>query len=65
MAVALMRENSAKANTSIYQAAKSQPQYAGMGTTLVVALFYDNRMTVGAHRRFAPVPPARRGIQRR
>jgi protein phosphatase len=37
----------AKANTSIYQAAQSQPQYAGMGTTLVVCLFYDNKMTVG------------------
>jgi serine/threonine protein phosphatase PrpC len=42
----LLHEQIAKANTSIYQAAQSQPQYAGMGTTLVVALFYDNRMTV-------------------
>ena len=33
-------------NTSIYQAAQSQPQYAGMGTTLVCAVFYDNRITV-------------------
>jgi PPM family protein phosphatase len=46
-AVALIRETSAKANAAIFQTAKSQPQYAGMGTTLVVALFYDNRMTVG------------------
>jgi len=36
----------ARANTSIYQAAQSQPQYAGMGTTLVMAVFYDNMMTV-------------------
>lgn len=36
-----------RANTSIYQAAQSQPQYSGMGTTLVTALFYDNAMTVG------------------
>src|SRR5574340_979228 len=36
----------ARANTAIYQAAQSQPQYAGMGTTLVMALFYDNMMTV-------------------
>ncbi len=43
----LVRENSAKANAAIYQTAKSQPQYSGMGTTLVVALFFDNRMTVG------------------
>ena len=42
----LLRDQIAKANTSIFQAAQSQPQYAGMGTTLVVALFYDNKMTV-------------------
>ena len=42
----LLQDQIAKANTSIYQAAQSQPQYAGMGTTLVVALFYDNKMTV-------------------
>jgi protein phosphatase len=47
LAVKLIKENSAKANAAIYQTAQSQPQYAGMGTTLVVALFYDNRMTVG------------------
>jgi protein phosphatase len=35
-----------KANTSIYQASQSQPQYAGMGTTLVVCLFYDNKVMV-------------------
>jgi len=42
----LVREQVLKANSSIYQAAQSQPQYAGMGTTLVVALFYDNRVLV-------------------
>src|SRR5437879_12604663 len=42
----LLHEQIAKANTSIYQAAQSQPQYAGMGTTLVVALFYDNKVLV-------------------
>jgi PPM family protein phosphatase len=42
----LLRDQIAKANTSIYQAAQSQPQYAGMGTTLVVALFHDNKLTV-------------------
>lgn len=47
LAAKLIMENSAKANTAIYQTAKSQPQYTGMGTTLVAALFYDNRMTVG------------------
>ena len=43
----MVREQVLKANTSIYQAAQSQPQYAGMGTTLVVCLFYDDKMTVG------------------
>jgi serine/threonine protein phosphatase PrpC len=47
LAVKLVRENSAKANAAIFQTAKSQPQYAGMGTTLVAVLFFDNRMTVG------------------
>ena len=35
-----------KANTTIYQTAQSQPQCAGMGTTLVAAAFYDDRMTI-------------------
>lgn len=34
------------ANVSVFNAAESQAQYAGMGTTLVVACFYNNRMTV-------------------
>ena len=42
----MVREQVLKANTSIYQAAQSQPQYAGMGTTLVVCLFYDNKVLV-------------------
>lgn len=46
LAVKILREQIAGANTSIYQAARSQPQYAGMGTTLVVGLFYDNRLSV-------------------
>jgi serine/threonine protein phosphatase PrpC len=45
-ATLMLRDQVAKANTSIFQAAQSQPQYAGMGTTLVVALYYDNRMMV-------------------
>jgi len=36
----------AKTNLAIYNTAESQPQYAGMGTTLVTALFYDNQVTV-------------------
>lgn len=46
LAIKLLRDQIAKANTSIYQASQSQPQYSGMGTTLVVALFYDNKMAV-------------------
>src|SRR3982751_3672817 len=46
IAARLVRDQVMKANTSIYQAAQSQPQYAGMGTTLVVCLFYDNRILV-------------------
>jgi len=46
IAARLIREQVRKANTSIYQAAQSQPQYAGMGTTLVVCLFYDNKVLV-------------------
>ena len=43
----LLRDNIRKANASIFQAAQSQPQYAGMGTTIVSGLFYDNRVAVG------------------
>ena len=46
-AIRLIREHCAKANAAIYQTAKGQPQYSGMGTTLVVALFFDNRVAVG------------------
>ena len=33
-------------NAAILRAAESQPRYAGMGTTLVVAVFRDDQMTV-------------------
>lgn len=36
----------AKTNAAIYQAASNNPKYAGMGTTLVMAQFFDNRMAV-------------------
>jgi PPM family protein phosphatase len=35
------------ANRAIFNAANANPQYAGMGTTLVVAVFRDNRLLVG------------------
>jgi serine/threonine protein phosphatase PrpC len=43
----LIAEHAVRANAAIYQAAQSQPQYSGMGTTLVVALWHDNHMSVG------------------
>ena len=46
IAVVLLRNNVQKANSSIFHAAHSQPQYAGMGTTIVSGLFYDNRVAV-------------------
>jgi protein phosphatase len=42
----LLRENVKRANTSIFNAANSQPQYSGMGTTIVTGLFYDNKVAV-------------------
>jgi len=47
LAVVLLRDNIQKANASIFHASQSQPQYAGMGTTIVTGLFYDNRVAVG------------------
>jgi PPM family protein phosphatase len=43
----LITEHSRRANATIYQASQSQPQYSGMGTTLVVALWHNNKMSVG------------------
>jgi serine/threonine protein phosphatase PrpC len=43
----LISDQAARANTTIYQAAQSEQQYAGMGTTLVVALWHDNQLSVG------------------
>ena len=42
----MLRSEVERANAAIYQAAQSQPQCAGMGTTLVAALFHDNRIVV-------------------
>jgi PPM family protein phosphatase len=47
LGVSLLRDNIQKANASIFHAAQSQPQYAGMGTTIVSGLFYDNCVAVG------------------
>lgn len=42
----LLKRAVQKANEVIHQTAKSQPQCEGMGTTIVVCLFYDNRMSI-------------------
>jgi protein phosphatase len=42
----LIKDQIAVANSTIFEAARSQPQCAGMGTTLVVTQFYDNQITV-------------------
>lgn len=41
-----IREAVIHANQAIHEAAQEQPQYEGMGTTLVVAVFYDNRLSI-------------------
>ena len=35
-----------QANLAVYQASRSNSQYEGMGTTIVVAVFYDNRVSI-------------------
>ncbi|MGZ5033847.1 MAG: Stp1/IreP family PP2C-type Ser/Thr phosphatase [Usitatibacter sp.] len=42
----LMREQIARANGAIFTTSQNNPECAGMGTTLVVCLFYDNFVTV-------------------
>ncbi|MCW5223269.1 Stp1/IreP family PP2C-type Ser/Thr phosphatase [Verminephrobacter aporrectodeae subsp. tuberculatae] len=36
-----------RANHAIWDASRATPRYAGMGTTLVVAVFHGNRLTLG------------------
>lgn len=43
----LLMDAAAKANASIFSVSESQPQCAGMGTTLVAALFTNNKVLVG------------------
>ena len=42
----ILREKIEEANCAVLHAAETQPQCAGMGTTLVATVFYDNRLTV-------------------
>ncbi len=43
----VMAQQVSVANRAIFDAAQKDPQCAGMGTTLVTCLFYDNFLTVG------------------
>ena len=42
----ILRDAIQRANKIIYQTARSQPHCEGMGTTVVAALFFDNRVSV-------------------
>ncbi|HEX7634614.1 MAG TPA: Stp1/IreP family PP2C-type Ser/Thr phosphatase [Noviherbaspirillum sp.] len=42
----LMIDSIQRANTAILHAADAEPEYAGMGTTLVAALFHEGKVTV-------------------
>src|SRR4051812_8730569 len=42
----VLRDAIQRANKIIYQTARTQAQCEGMGTTVVAALFYDNRISV-------------------
>ncbi len=42
----ILRDAIQRANKIIYQTARTQPQCEGMGTTVVAALFFDNKVTI-------------------
>ena len=42
----ILRDAIHRANKIIYQTARTQPQCEGMGTTVVAALFFDNRVSI-------------------
>ena len=44
------------ANSAILASAQRQPEYAGMGTTLVAALFHHDQVADRPRRRFARLP---------
>jgi len=44
--VCVSMESISTANREIFEAAVLKPEYAGMGTTLVMALFHDNNATI-------------------
>src|ERR1700749_440102 len=42
----ILRDAIVRANKIIFQTARTQPQCEGMGTTVVAALFFDNKITI-------------------
>ena len=56
----ILRDAIHRANKIIYQTARTQPQCEGMGTTIVAALFFDNKVAIAHVGRLAHVPPAQR-----
>ena len=42
-----LQQQIAAANKGIYEAAQSRPECAGMGTTIVAAVFHGNRVSIG------------------
>ena len=43
----LLQQQIAAANKGIYEAAQARPECAGMGTTIVAAVFHGNRVSIG------------------
>ena len=46
-AALLLQQQIAGANKCIYEAAQARPECAGMGTTIVTAVFFANRVSIG------------------
>jgi protein phosphatase len=46
-AALLLQQQIAAANKGIYEAAQARPECAGMGTTIVSAVFFGNRVSIG------------------
>ncbi len=46
-AALLLQQHIAAANKGIYEAAQARPECAGMGTTIVAAVFFGNRVSIG------------------
>jgi PPM family protein phosphatase len=46
-AAMLLSQQIAAANKGIYEAAQVRPECAGMGTTIVAAVFFGNRVSIG------------------